>query len=448
MTPTREAILRLSARAVLGWTVVVLLVLAAAGALASLRTMHRVRDESAKIRDRFLARNRLLNDLRSQLYLSGTAARDFLLDPDNRNAAEHQRHLDETRRAAEKLLNAYRASAETAEMRALDDLENQLRQYWNALQPMQDWDLEQRQAHGYRLYASEVHPRRNRMLQLADGIDALNEGQLSAGVIQANRVAASLERRLSYGLGGVLAAGLILALSALRRVGQLERDARTRYEEVQRARAELQSLSGRLVEAQEQERKSLARELHDAVGQSLSALLVGLTNLAHSLPAGQRASLDEQLQTLRGLAESSVASVRDMALLLRPSMLDDLGLTAALEWQAREVSRRAGMQVDVLGDERAGDLPESHRLCVYRIVQEALNNAARHARAHRATITLERQRGEVRVEVRDDGQGFRPDRQKGLGLLGVEERVALLGGVCRIESAPGEGTRVEARLPL
>jgi len=129
-------------------------------------------------------------------------------------------------------------------------------------------------------------------------------------------------------------------------------------------------------------------------------------------------------------------------------MLDDLGLVAALEWQAREVGNGSGLQVEVEAPETAGELPEPQRICIFRVAQEALRNCARHASATHVRVALDRVSTHVLLKVEDDGRGFQPGRSKGLGLLGMEERVAQLGGRLRIDSQPGRGTTITADLPV
>jgi len=129
-------------------------------------------------------------------------------------------------------------------------------------------------------------------------------------------------------------------------------------------------------------------------------------------------------------------------------LLDDLGLVPALEWQAREIGHRTGLNVQILAEESAGELPEAHRTCIYRVVQEALQNSARHSGASRVRIGLQKATKSVCLHVEDDGRGFTVGRTRGLGLLGMEERVAQLGGRFRVESAPGRGTTVRAELPI
>jgi len=140
--------------------------------------------------------------------------------------------------------------------------------------------------------------------------------------------------------------------------------------------------------------------------------------------------------------------VRNMARLLRPAMLDDLGLATALEWQAREISRSTGVRIDVRASDLSEELPDDHKTCVFRIVQESLNNVCRHANAHSVEIRLAASGGWLSVMIQDDGRGFRPGQTKGLGLIGMQERAESLGGSLRTTSEPGKGTKIEVCLPL
>src|SRR5581483_10885285 len=182
-----------------------------------------------------------------------------------------------------------------------------------------------------------------------------------------------------------LVCGTLLATISIRRILRLEEISAGRFEEAEQAREALRDLSARLIAVQESERRSLSRELHDEVGQSLSALLLGLGNVA-ALLRDSNEDARAQLQDLRRLAERTVAVVRDMSLLLRPSMLDDLGLIPAVQWQAREVSRTKNLRVQVQAGSISEDLSDEQRTCVYRVVQEALHNITRHAKAKSVRI--------------------------------------------------------------
>jgi signal transduction histidine kinase len=136
-----------------------------------------------------------------------------------------------------------------------------------------------------------------------------------------------------------------------------------------------------------------------------------------------------------------------MSLLLRPSMLDDLGLVPALRWQARETSRNSGLRVDVAADESCDELPDEYKTCIYRIVQEALHNVTRHARAQVVRINVRQAADSLLLTIQDDGCGF-DMRESGLGLLGIGERVANLGGSFRVESQPGKGALLAVSLAM
>jgi signal transduction histidine kinase len=129
-------------------------------------------------------------------------------------------------------------------------------------------------------------------------------------------------------------------------------------------------------------------------------------------------------------------------------MLDDLGLVPALEWQAREVSKRADVWVKVLAENVSEQLPEEHKTCVYRVVQEALHNCVQHAGASNVTVTVKQEPARLLLAVRDDGKGFDASREKRMGLLGIEERVTHLGGAFSVESQPGSGALLQVSLPL
>jgi signal transduction histidine kinase len=137
-----------------------------------------------------------------------------------------------------------------------------------------------------------------------------------------------------------------------------------------------------------------------------------------------------------------------MALLLRPSMLDDFGLLAAVEWQGREISKRTGLVVEVMDHNFDDDLPDDHKTCIYRVVQEALNNCTAHAKATHARVLLTGGARHYVLSISDDGVGFDPARKFGMGLLGMQERVARLGGTFLVESAPGRGTSIRVELPV
>lgn len=415
--------------------------------LDAVQVLSQMRNSNEQIRREFLERARKLEQIRSELYLSGTYIRDYLLEPDPAGADRNRNSFSATRKAIESELGGYEQLLRPEERAPFNVLKRQLQAYWQSLDPVLAWDAPTRRQHGYAFLRDEVFPRRTNMLSMADRIAIVNEQELTAGDRRLSEMFVGFRNRLMLVLAATVALGLLQAALTVTRILRLERATAHHLNEVTIARGELKDLSAKLVEAQENERKAISRELHDAVGQSLSAVLFELRNLAAVLPPDPPA-LRTHAVTIRKLVEGSVAMVRNMALLLRPSMLDDLGLVPALEWQARDVSKRTGMIVNVAGQELPEELPDEHKTCIYRIVQEALHNAAKHADAQTVRISVAECDGNINLSIYDDGRGFSPLEQKGLGLVGIYERVENLGGTFRVDSEPGGGTRLDIVLPL
>ena len=202
----------------------------------------------------------------------------------------------------------------------------------------------------------------------------------------------------------------------------------------------------RVVEAQELERRRLARELHDQTGQELTSVLLGLKAVGEAKSDAEHA---EALAAVREQVLETLHDVRRLAVELRPKALDDFGLTPALERLRDTFSEQTGMRVELESRIRER-LPADVETALYRIVQEALTNIVKHAQASTISIVLARKAGAVTALIEDDGRGFnRGDGSgEGLGLLGMGERLALLGGKLRIESTPGSGTTIVAEVPL
>ena len=221
-------------------------------------------------------------------------------------------------------------------------------------------------------------------------------------------------------------------------------------QEIKRSQQELRGLSKAANEALEAERRRTARELHDELGQSLTALKMDLESLRSGLPPGQP-ELAERTQAMHALLDGTIAATRRIAADLRPLMLDDLGLAAALDWLTHNFSTHTGIATDLVIDDSVAQVPEPIASALYRITQESLTNVAKYAQATTAEIRLERDGDWVQLLVRDNGRGIEAadqDKRGTFGLLGIRERVLLLGGDVAIKGARGQGSEVRARIPL
>ncbi|HEY6468076.1 MAG TPA: sensor histidine kinase [Candidatus Acidoferrales bacterium] len=413
----------------------------------SLRTLAAFAADNAQIRRDFLYREQTLTQVRTSLYESGDVMRDYIFvesQPDLQKTLEAD--LRSIREQAGASLAACIQQLPAGQGAPFEDLQREMGRYWSMLDPIFKLSDEEKKQKGGFLLQNEVLQQHLRILAITKDVSAINSDDLREAEQKTEQVFVEFRRRLLIAGTVAVGLGLILAGATIAYVGRLERSVEEKYVQSVAARNELHKLSKRLVDAEERERRTISRELHDQVGQSLSALLVDVEGLA-SLP-DEKGIFRRGLKNIRALAETSVNEVRNMALLLRPSMLDDLGLVAAVEWQAREVSKRTEMLVDTVDENVPDDLPEDHKTCVYRVVQEALNNCSKHAQAKHARVTLRRVADHLQVMIEDDGKGFDADRVRGLGLVGMNERVRQLAGMLKVESEPGRGTRVSVDLPL
>lgn len=409
-----------------------------AAAIGTLVMLDRVRNDDKRMRQAFIERLAELEQIRSQIYLSGTYVRDFLLSPDPTGAEEQRARLSGIEMETRAVLDRYARSLDPGEQDAFQALRGEIDAYWQVLQSTFDWSQKERERLRYSFFYEQLVPRRTTMLQIADQIGSINQRGLASAEDRFARSAVNLRWSLMATFAVAILGGAVLALMTGTLTIRLEK-------ELEKRGQDLQELSARLVRAQEEERRMLARELHDEVGQSLSAIMMeaGNAELAES-PSEVR----DKVRSIGSLAGKTLNVVRDLALLLRPSMLDDFGLVPALNWHAREMGKRTGLAIRVTAGDDCDDLPEEHKTCIYRLVQEALNNSARHAGARTLQVTVKRASDRVQFSVQDDGAGFDKRVVRGLGLLGMEERVRRLGGKLKIESSPGRGTVIAAELPL
>ena len=395
-----------------------------------------------------------LRRLRSDVHLSGIFVRDYLLDSARERARESRQRLADFRRTNLSTFGELRAltvGQPENEVR-LQNLQAKLEEYWQTLDPLFDWSPAEKLSQSAPFLRREVLPRREAILSLAQEIEDFNNDTLAAQQAELAQRQAALRSDLHNLLWRSLFLGIVVAITAVIRLRILERRSEDQRAIAEDAERQMRALSQQLVAAQEEERKNLSRELHDHIGQVLTALRMELGRIERLRASGAGAMPDEvgaAVGECRQLVDSMVRTVRDLALGLRPSMLDDLGLQPALEWHVRDFTRRYGLavQLDVTGElER---LPDQHRTCVYRVIQEALTNCIRHASASRVTVRLVGGPDNLEVIVADNGVGLERERPRhGLGLRGIEERVRDLGGTMNIRAFRGAGTTLTIHLPL
>jgi signal transduction histidine kinase len=409
--------------------------------------------QSATINERYMHAQDLLSTVRAQMLLGSVYVRDALLDPNPGSTADYRRQLEETFQTADRALEQYVPIIDsTVERPRIDELKQETARYRAMLVEILASDSTRWPAEARTLLRARIVPHREGVIRVSEEVQALNRRTFVRQQSDTATVYRVMQRRIWTQLGLALAVSFAIGLFATRHVSGLEQQLREQIAANAQNTADLQRLSAQIITAQEEERRKIARELHDEVGQVLTAIKVELAVAQRAVDVAGVAP--HVLSSARSLTDGALQSVRDLSHLLRPAVLDDLGLPAAIGSYLREFSRRHGIAVDLLHDEIEERWAADTEAAAYRIVQEALTNVARHARATSCRVYLQRLAHTILITVEDDGIGFdvlaaeEAGHREGLGLLGIRERVAQLGGTLRVESAPGKGSRLTVELPV
>lgn len=425
-------------------TLILLIGILGFGAMRRSQTLH---DQTVSAHEAYLRTDAVLREIPADLYLSDILIRDYLLDPSQILAPSYRAQLLERRTSIRQRLDLLAERLGNAEDAArLLQLRTELHGYWKSMDPILNWSPQQKFALSRIFLGQQVLPRREAVVTLAREISGINATNLRKEQQRLTGSQDLFQNFLHWLVFLALGLGALVAAVSTARVVILERNSERQRDRAELAESELRRLSRKLVQTQEEERKSLSRELHDAIGQMLSAMTMELGNLELLIESTPE-KLRERLNQARSLNAETLRDVRDLAMGLRPAMLDELGLGPALRWQAREFSRRSGVPVTVQIDGELDGLPETHRTCIYRIVQEALTNCARHAQAKCIRVLIYGRQDRLNLSIQDDGIGF-ASSGRGLGLIGIQERVRELDGNVAIVSQPGKGTRVEVEVPV
>lgn len=389
-----------------------------------------------------------LQGLRADIHLSGIFVRDYLLDNSHLMGPGYRSRLLELRQTTRKTLEELHGTAAADERERIERLQTNLDEYWETFDPLFDWTPAQKLYMSAPFLRQQVLPRRDAVLELTRDIEAVNNENMKQQQAQVAARERDLRRFFARMLWITVGLGIAIAAVAGYRFHVVESRAEEQYRRLEEAETGMRRLSSQMLRAQEEERRHISRELHDQVGQMLTALRMEVGHTERS--RGNDAAFAAHTAECKNLIDTIVGTVRDLSMGLRPSMLDDIGLGPALQWLARDHSRRYNYPVNV---EVEGDLdliPEPYRTTTYRMVQEALTNCARHARASRVDVTVQGGGDRLRLRIDDDGVGMTPGEGKrvGMGLLGIQERARELGGRMDIVSRPGAGTSIRIDMPV
>jgi len=422
-----------------------LLIIMGLSGVASIQETRRIHQQILTVEDTYRHIETVVESIRSDTSRVAVLRRDRLLEQ-AASASAYAAQLARLRTTMESSLAQLKLLRPQQDARPVQRLENALEAYLGTVGAEFQQSPAQTKVQVMKDgFGSETMP----IFAIAEELGKLNEESFESRRRELSNSVVHLQNDIWETLLTALVLGAIIAGTSVFRISSLEKESAAHRRASELAEERLRHLSQQLVSSQEQERKALSRELHDEIGQLLTALRMELGNLERGRGT-QGGESDPHLDQAKKLAESTLRTTRDIAMGLRPAMLDVLGLGPALEWQAREYSRRykTPIRLEVDGDLR--DVPDPHRTYLYRIVQEGLTNCARHAQAKNIHVKLEDSSEKLVVLVEDDGVGFDQHRGVGygLGLLGMTERVRELCGQLSIQSELGKGTRISVVLPL
>jgi signal transduction histidine kinase len=416
------------------------------------RRMNAVEIEAAGISARYMRAQERLSAVSGQVLLSSVYLRDALLDYNPSEIPHHRQRLEDTYDSLDRELDDYVPVLDSpGEREQVARLRQEIAAFRETTRDVLGEGVGRTPGERRRVLNTRVVPRRESVIRVTEDVRALNR----AAFVEQQRIIADLhrlaDRRTWQWLGAALAISVGIGLFATGYATRLETSLKKqRALDAQNTRY-LQLLSAKLITAQEEERQNIARELHDEVGQVLTAIKVELAVAQRRLALSGGAA--ELLEDVQVIADTALHTVRDLSHLLHPALLDDLGLPAAVDWYLQAFSKRHGIAVHLQQEGMTTRLAPDVELAAYRVVQEALTNVARHADARSCQVVIRRVGNRVEITIQDNGKGFDPaavcetGMRKGLGLLGMRERAAQLKGTVRIHSTPGEGTRVRVELP-
>ena len=426
-----------------------LLALMLVPALTALRRSEAIYGEIRASQEQFQETQRVFAALSQNVFAISLSIREFLLDTSPDAARLYRSRLDTARDQLHADVARLAEILPPDSNSTLQRLKEEVDGYLAAVHSVFEWTAQERGERGSFFLRQEQRPRRESILAVAQQLSTLSAAIYAQQQKQTTESEVWFERELTRSVLYALIAGIVISTGGMLRMRWLERRAAEQRQHAEETTEEIRKLSSQIRRAQEEERRTISRELHDDVGQKLTAMRMELGTL-EQLRSTTDGEFDVRLAEVKALAEQSLQVIRHIAAGLRPSALDDLGLPAAVQKQVRQFSGRTGMHASVDVQGPFTTLADPHRTYIYRIVQELLTNCAKHSRAAHVRLSLVDAGEHIELTVVDDGVGFDPGRipHPGLGLIGMEERVRELGGTTAIRAASGEGASIRVRIPI
>ncbi|HTS28239.1 MAG TPA: ATP-binding protein [Bryobacteraceae bacterium] len=388
---------------------------------------------------------------RVHLYLNAAAGavRDYLLDSDPLSLPAHREEAKRSWAQAVRAIDGYKKVAASERGPLIRQLDTQIAAYWAIASPSLEMTEQRRTESAIQLLLGDLIPLREACLTTLGEIASRDRAGLQAAASGTAQFVRGAERRLWAAIALIVGFSVLVSWTTVRYLVRLENTALAQYEGSVRAGAELQRLSRRLMTLQEDERRKIARELHDDYGQRMAAVLFELSAAAER--ADTAPELHLSLQTIGERLTGLAKDLQQLSRSLHSAVLDKIGLEAAIRSDCNALRQRTGWEVEFHAVGVPRRLPEPVSLAAYRVFQEGLQNAMKHSHTTRLQVRLSAEGGNLMLQVTDSGVGFDTERASqtgGLGLLSMRERVEMIGGTLRIRSEAGRGTQVEAMFPV
>lgn len=408
--------------------------------------------QAAAINERYARAQEVLSSVRTQVVYESVYLRDALLDPDPQALAGYRAQLEASSRAVDETLKRYVPfSNSEAEREQFTRVRQEVDAFRSTMLDVFSTGGSRTPDDARRLLTSRITPSRDSVIGVSEQVQGLNR---SGYVRQQGEIAdiyREVQQQVWVRLGAALIIGLAIAALAVFYAGRLEGRIRQHMVRNLQITRDLQRLSAKLVTAQEEERRNIARELHDEIGQALTAVKVELALAQRSVE--NAGGPPRGLENARSITDVALQQVRDLSHLLHPAMLDDLGLIPTVESYVKRFGQRHAIRSELLHEGVHERLAAEIEASVYRIIQEAMTNVAKHSKATLCRVQLKQLVNTLWVQVEDDGVGFDADSviagdRRGLGLISIRERVSQLGGRVWIHTAPGQGTRLTVEMPV
>jgi signal transduction histidine kinase len=449
MNPPRERPERQGTRHVLLTGLGVVLALLLALGLYAARSLSSVSRAGTLTAREYFQQSERLERVHRLLSSAAGAVRDYLLDSDS---LALPRHREEARRSwsqAIKAIEDYKGVATLERRNLADQLDAQVSDYWAIADRSLEMTGHQRSEAGVNLLVGQLVPLREKCLATISEIGARDRADLRSAAASTAQLARGAERRLWAVMVLIVLLSLLVAGITFRYLMRLENIALAQYEASVKAGAELERLSRRLMTLQEDERRRIARELHDDYGQRMASLLFELAAAAERTDATPELKL--AMQNMGEHLGNVAKDLQQLSRSLHSAVLDKIGLEAAIRSDCSSLRQRIAWEVDFESVDVPKRLPEPLSLAAYRVFQEALQNVIKHSQTSRLGVSLTVEGRELVLRVKDYGHGFHVEsaNQTGsLGILSMRERLRMVGGAFVIHSEIGKGTQVEARLPM